>query len=65
MITDNNERIMECVEHLKDIKRILRESDKLELRVKIVQAKVNAALESLNEEEDYEKVHPISAYQIT
>ena len=60
----SKEQILECVGHLEDIKHILESKDKIKLRVKIVNAKVNAALESLKEKEDYEKIHPISALPI-
>ena len=56
---------MECMDHLVDINRILKENTKLELRIKIVKAKVNSAIEILKEEEDYERIHPISAHKIT
>tara|TARA_R110001592_G_scaffold2977_2_gene16645 strand:+ start:2096 stop:2293 length:198 start_codon:yes stop_codon:yes gene_type:complete len=65
MITDDSKRIMECMDHLVDINRILKENTKLELRIKIVKAKINSAIEILKEEEDYERIHPISAHKIT
>lgn len=56
------DQVLECVDHLNDIKRILKETTQIELRIKIVTAKVDAAIESLKVKEDYHEVHPISTH---
>ena len=65
MITSDKKRLIECMDHLKDIIRILKGENKKELRVKIAIAKTYSAIEVLKEPEDYERIHPISAHKIT
>ena len=56
------DQVLECVNHLNDIKCILQTIDKIDLKTKVINAKVNAAIRSLQVKEDYHEIHPISAY---